>query len=87
MKVDWWFLSYNQNAIHILEENMGKISWFWLSNNPNAILLLARLNTEKMRENCKHFAEELAAYVFRPVRLVRICKKYMLEFDEYFEQV
>ena len=55
--------------------------------NPNAIHLFTRLNTEKMRENCKAFAEELAQYVFHPIRLMRICEIYGLELDEYFELV
>ena len=80
-------MSSNPNAIHLLERNPNKINWFELSRNPNAIHLLARLDTEKMRENCKAFAEELAAYVFHPVRLMKICEKYELELEDYFELV
>ncbi len=39
-KINWDELSKNQNAIHILEENLDKINWNWLSLNPNAIRLL-----------------------------------------------
>ena len=85
--VDWWHLSRNPNAISILEKNLDKIDWAYLSTNPNAIHLLAPLNTEKMKENCKVFAEELAAYVFHPVRLLRICENYDLELEEYFELI
>jgi len=70
-----------------LEKNMDKVNREMLSRNPNAIPLLARLNTEKMRENCKAFAEELAAYVFHPVRLLRICEVYGLELPDYFELI
>ena len=40
-----------------------------------------------MSENCQQFAEELAAYVFHPVRLRRICETYDLDLEEYFERV
>ena len=86
-KVKWLYLAKNPNAIHILEQNLDKVNWFWLSENPNAISLLAPLNTEKMRENCKAFAEELAVYVFHPIRLMRICQAHGLELEEYFECV
>ena len=86
-RLDWFWLSKNPNAISLLEQNIEKINWRHLSINPNAISLLARLNTEKMRENCKAFAEELTAYVFHPVRLMRVCEAYGLELEEYFELV
>jgi hypothetical protein len=49
--------------------------------------LLTTLNTEKMRANCKPFAEELVKYVFHPLRLQRLCDTYGLDLDEYFEMV
>jgi hypothetical protein len=85
--VYWDELSYNPNAIHIFEKNLDKLKWTDLSGNPNAIHLLAPLDTEKMRSNCKTFAEELSAYVFHPLRLQRICDAHGLELDEYFEMV
>ena len=85
--VNWKILSVNPNAIHLLERNPTKIEWSLLCLNTNAIHLLAHLDTEKMRENCRPFAEELAAYVFHPLRLRRICEKYGLELEEYFELV
>jgi hypothetical protein len=66
---------------------LDKVNWSALLANPNAFHLFARLHTEKMRENCKAFAEELSAYVFHPARLMRICEVYGLELDEYFELV
>jgi hypothetical protein len=39
-KLDWTYLSWNQNAIHLLEQNPDKIDWFALSSNLNAIHLL-----------------------------------------------
>jgi len=86
-ELNWFWLSHSPVAISILEKNLDKLVWSQLSVNPNAIHLLARLNTKKMRDNCKPFAEELAAYVFHPSRLERICKLYNMELDEYFELV
>jgi hypothetical protein len=36
----WEILSGNPNAIHLLEQNLGKVDWDELSANPNAIHLL-----------------------------------------------
>ena len=36
-----------------------------------------------MRARCMNFAEELAAYVFHPNRLMRISNQFDKEFDEY----
>jgi len=33
-KIDWFWLSKNTNAIHLLEKNMDKINWSMLSGNP-----------------------------------------------------
>jgi len=77
-KVNWWGLSSNPKAIHILEQNLDKVCWNDVVTNPNAIHLVARLNTSKMRENCKAFAKELKQYVFDTERLARIYKLYVL---------
>ena len=37
---DLYILSYNYNAIHILEKNINIINWFLLSTNKNALYLL-----------------------------------------------
>ena len=39
-KINWYWLSANSNAIHLLEQNPNKINWNSLSLNPNAIHLL-----------------------------------------------
>jgi hypothetical protein len=41
------YLSYNPNAIHILEKNKNKINWKSLSINPNAIHMLEK-NLDKI---------------------------------------
>ena len=46
-KIDWFDLSRNPNAIHLLEQNMNKIYWFLLSVNSNAIHLLEK-NMDKI---------------------------------------
>jgi hypothetical protein len=46
-KVMWVWLSGNQNAIPILEQNLDKIHLTHLSSNPNAIDLLEQ-NIHKM---------------------------------------
>lgn len=46
-RVDWFGLSMNPNAIHLLEQNPTKIEWFALSFNPNAIHLLEQ-NLDKV---------------------------------------
>jgi hypothetical protein len=42
-KISWWNLSFNLNAIHLLEKNPMKINWTGLSLNPNAIHLLEKI--------------------------------------------
>jgi hypothetical protein len=84
-KVNWPWLSGNPNAIPILEQKLDKVKWGWLSQNPNAIHLLAKLDTNAMRQNCKTFAEELARAVFNPMRAQRMADLYDLDMDEYFE--
>jgi hypothetical protein len=64
---------------------LNKVDWYFLSENPNSILMLAKLDTNAMRENCKTFAEELAKAVFNPVRAKRMANLYELNLDQYFE--
>ena len=40
--LNWNDLSFNPNAIPLLEKNMDKINWVYLSHNPNAIHLLEK---------------------------------------------
>ena len=47
VKIDWFCLSLNPNAIHLLEKNPDKINWCHLSSNPNAIHLLEK-NPDKI---------------------------------------
>ena len=47
----------------------------YLFANPNIFIL----DTIAMKEQCKSFAEELAAYVFHPERLQRFCETYNMD--------
>ena len=40
-------LSYNENAICIIEKNLNKVNWYGLSSNPNAIHILEK-NLDKV---------------------------------------
>jgi hypothetical protein len=73
------------NADKVAWSYLDRINWSKLSANPNAIHLLAPLDTNAMRENCKPFAEELTAYVFHPLRLENMSNAYGYELDEYME--
>jgi hypothetical protein len=46
-RIDWDYLSYNPNAIPILEKNLDKVVWYYLLRNPNAIHLLEK-NLDKV---------------------------------------
>ena len=39
-KLDWEWLSFNPNALHMLEANPMKMFWHRLSMNPNALHML-----------------------------------------------
>ena len=41
-KLNWDYLSFNPNAIELLEKNQDNINWNFLSQNPNAIELLKK---------------------------------------------
>ena len=45
--INWFLLSSNPSAIHLLEQNLDKIDWEKLSGNPNAIHLLEQ-NLDKI---------------------------------------
>jgi len=86
-KINWFELSRNPNAIPLLEKHLDKIDWHALSVNPNVIYLLATLDTQKMRENCCSFSEELVKYVFHPMRLMRLSIQYHFDLYEYTDLI
>ena len=66
--IDWGLLSYNPNAIHILEQNLDKVNWGILSCNPNAIHILEqnldKVKWSKIWEN-KAIFEEVPDYLLK----------------------
>lgn len=79
----WSSLCENENerAIELLKSNQNKIDWKKLSGNPG----IFELDTQKMKSRCSPFAQELAAYVYSPSRLMRLCEKYDIEMTTLLE--
>ena len=54
-KIDWNYLSFNENAIKLLENHQDKINWKYLSLNDNAIKLLSnnknKINWKNLSSN------------------------------------
>ena len=50
--IDFKRLSYNPNAIHLLEQNINKIVWYWLSLNPKAIHLISKALEQNLEKIC-----------------------------------
>jgi hypothetical protein len=48
--IDYFHLSSNPNALHLIKDNLDKIDWLWLSSNPSAIDLL-KANPDKIDWN------------------------------------
>ena len=56
-KINWSYLSANENAKNLIEKNLDKINWYYLSKNPNAIHLLEKYPDNINWSNlscCKH---------------------------------
>jgi hypothetical protein len=66
---------------------MDKINWETLSRNPNAMHLLAPLDHEKMRDQCREFTRELLNYYLHPNRLMRIASTFDMDLEEYIELI
>jgi hypothetical protein len=64
-KIDWFKLSANPNAIHLLEANQDKIHWVHLSCNPSIFIL----DYNAMKQATIQLHEELIAYVYHPTRV------------------
>ena len=80
-KIDWFSLSHNPNAIQIIKPLNS------LSHNPNAIQIIKPLNYDAMKQTMQPFAEELAAYVFHPLRMNRIAVQYNIPFEELINDI
>ena len=62
-RLNWFWLSANQNAIHLLEENIDKIDWNMLSVNPNAIHILEK-NIDKINWHELSTNPEIFTFVY-----------------------
>ena len=84
-KINWNGLCENPSAIEYLEQHKDdtRINWTRLSRNPN----IFTWDYELMRENMKEsgLAKELAAKVFHPDRLAKICEEYGVELEELLD--
>ena len=58
-KLSWDWLSYNPNALHLLEKYPEKINWKSLSSNPNAIHLLEKYPDKIHWENLSNNPDAL----------------------------
>jgi hypothetical protein len=66
-------------------KELNSLITFNINNITDCHSYMLRLDYQKMRNKCMPFAEELAAYVFHPDRLKKICNQYNLTFEEILE--
>ena len=79
--MEW--LSFNENAIELLEQYPDEINWDYLSQNVGAGRLLCKLDLAKMRENALPLKEELTTYLFDPDRMARMARSMGLDMRTY----
>ena len=84
-KIDWKELSANPSAFDLLKSHPHEIRFDTIASNPHVCDLICVLDLGAMREQCRVFAEELARYVFRPERLLRLCDTHGLDLVDYIE--
>jgi len=90
-KVHWTSeLLKNPDAVELIKKMLAQetntdIRWFYLGMNPNVKQIICNLDYEAMKQNCNSFAQELAEYVYHPVRLMRLCDTYGLDLEEYMD--
>ena len=61
-KIEWYWLSRNPNAIHLLEQNLDKIDWKALSFNPG----IFEYDYEAMKKTRDPIKNELMIERFHP---------------------
>ena len=66
-KVDWYGLSSNPNAIHMIEKNLDKVSWYGLSENPNAIHIFEK-NLDKVYWYWVSFNPNIFEYDYKEIK-------------------
>ena len=72
-KINWYNLSGNKNAIHILENNLEKINWDNLSRNKKAIHIL-----ENNLERINWYEVSGNRYIFDPIYWELAYTKYFI---------
>jgi hypothetical protein len=71
----------------IKSDYADKIDWYRLSHNLNIMEFICDLDYEAMKQSIQSFAEELAAYVFHPLRMDRIAKRNNIPFDVLITEI
>ena len=77
-KVDWWQLSRNINAVHILEKNQNKVFWSMSEKNTGKISFTQLVRNKNIytydynyyKKRMDLHREELMKKVFHPNRLI-----------------
>lgn len=72
-KLSWALLSFNYNAIHMLENNLNKINWSNLCKNPNAYSIL-KSNISENLSNISKYDWKFLSYT--PPEIFPILEKY-----------
>ena len=84
-KVNWKYLSKNPNAIQLLKDNINQICWHNIWLNENFMDIVGEIDYEAMRNAIKPLAEEIAQYVFNPIRIQKLANTFELTFEEILE--
>lgn len=83
-KDGYWHKLLSEKSLH----ELTIVEFYWLKTLfPESVYLVIKLDEEKMKNNCKEFAEELAKYVFHPTRLQKLSQLYGFDMDEYLELI
>ena len=62
LKIDWFELCHNRNALNLFEKNTDKLTYNSLSDNP----LIFELNKKYLKDHMDIIREELCIKVFHP---------------------
>ena len=74
--------------IRIEEKYPIKIDWIRVSENPNRLIIISHKHDyAAMKKKMQPLAEELAMYVFHPLRMDRIAKRNNIPLDELITDI
>ena len=71
-KINWNYLSYNENYIELLKENQDNICWALISQNPS----IFTYDYELIKERFKELGEEIIHKALHPKRMLRLMNEY-----------